>query len=212
MFTPRRAQEIEPFGSVIPMPIAVAENTRRESAENLNQLLADTITLRDLYKCRALGVGLLPWSSLSAALLAGVLLDTGDGRRASEFVRQRIAAPRAQLEAYEALCESLGVPPADVALAWLLHNPAVTAPIIGARTPQQLRGALRALELRLDDETLRRLDEIWPGPGGEAPKAYAGSSVTRRSEQGGLARLLRVWAVRLLGRMGQSFFPTGSRM
>jgi starvation-inducible DNA-binding protein len=46
----QRAHEIQAFGSVVPMPIALAEDTRRASADNINQLLADTITLRDLYK------------------------------------------------------------------------------------------------------------------------------------------------------------------
>src|SRR5438445_9554163 len=48
--TGQRAHEIQAFGSVVPMPIALAEDTRRASADDLNQLLADTITLRDLYK------------------------------------------------------------------------------------------------------------------------------------------------------------------
>jgi aryl-alcohol dehydrogenase-like predicted oxidoreductase len=78
-----------------------------------------------------------------------------------------------QLEAYETLCKELGEKPADLALAWLLGNPAVTAPIIGPRTMAQLEGSLRALELELSAETLQKLDEIWPGPGGEAPEAYA---------------------------------------
>jgi aryl-alcohol dehydrogenase-like predicted oxidoreductase len=60
-----------------------------------------------------------------------------------------------------------------VALAWLLHNPVVTAPIVGPRTLNQLEGNLRALEIKLSDEVLKRLDEIWPGPGGDAPEAYA---------------------------------------
>src|ERR1700688_3405017 len=63
--------------------------------------------------------------------------------------------------------------PAAVALAWLLHNPIVTAPIIGPRTIGQLESALRATEITLAEETLKRLDEIFPGPGGEAPEAYA---------------------------------------
>jgi len=67
----------------------------------------------------------------------------------------------------------VGENPADVGLAWLLGNPAVTAPIIGPRTMAQLEGSLRALELELSAETLQKLDEIWPGPGGEAPEAYA---------------------------------------
>ena len=63
-------------------------------------------------------------------------------------------------------------------LAWLLHQPGVTGPIIGPRTVEQLDGALRALEVTLDDDALRRLDEIFPGPGGAggtntAPEAYA---------------------------------------
>ena len=64
-------------------------------------------------------------------------------------------------------------PPAAIALAWLLNNPAVTAPIIGPRTIEQLDSALRATEIRLSEETLKKLDEIFPGPGGEAPTAYA---------------------------------------
>ena len=58
-------------------------------------------------------------------------------------------------------------------IAWLLVNPAVTAPIIGPRTIEQLRGSLRALEIEIDDDTMNRLDEIFPGPGGPAPEAYA---------------------------------------
>jgi aryl-alcohol dehydrogenase-like predicted oxidoreductase len=77
------------------------------------------------------------------------------------------------MEAYEAFCQELGEEPADVALAWLLHNPAVTAPIIGPRTMEQLQGSLRAVEIQLAEDAMRRLDEIWPGPGGEAPNAYA---------------------------------------
>ena len=67
----------------------------------------------------------------------------------------------------------MGEQPADVALAWLLHNPVVTAPIIGPRTMEQLQGSLRALEIKLSDDILKKLDEIWPGPGGQAPEAYA---------------------------------------
>src|SRR6202034_2192686 len=48
--TGQKARELQAFGTVVPMPISLAEDTRRESAANLNQVLADTITLRDLYK------------------------------------------------------------------------------------------------------------------------------------------------------------------
>jgi aryl-alcohol dehydrogenase-like predicted oxidoreductase len=80
---------------------------------------------------------------------------------------------KGQLDTYEALCDELGSPPATVALAWLLNNPVVTAPIIGPRTMEQLEGSLPALDLELEAETLDKLDEIWPGPGGAAPEAYA---------------------------------------
>jgi aryl-alcohol dehydrogenase-like predicted oxidoreductase len=85
----------------------------------------------------------------------------------------RIDQHRHQLEEYEALCQQIGEAPAVVALAWLLQNPSVTAPIVGPRIREQLTGAMRALEISLSAETNRRLDEIWPGSGGEAPQAYA---------------------------------------
>jgi aryl-alcohol dehydrogenase-like predicted oxidoreductase len=91
----------------------------------------------------------------------------------SEGVQKQIEAKRPQLERYEALCREIDEAPATVALAWLLHNPVVTAPIIGPRTIEQLESAVRATEITLDEATLARLDEIFPGPGGEAPKAYA---------------------------------------
>jgi aryl-alcohol dehydrogenase-like predicted oxidoreductase len=89
------------------------------------------------------------------------------------LLQQRIDRLRPQLQAYEALCDEIGQTPADVALAWLLHNPVVTAAISGPRTVEQLRQNLKAPSVTLSGETLAKLDEIWPGPGGEAPVAYA---------------------------------------
>jgi NDP-hexose 2,3-enoyl reductase len=80
---------------------------------------------------------------------------------------------RPQVEAYEALCAEIGEDPAEVGLAWLLHQPAVTAPIVGPSSLSQLDGALHALEITLDSDVLERLDKIFPGPGGPAPEAYA---------------------------------------
>jgi aryl-alcohol dehydrogenase-like predicted oxidoreductase len=115
----------------------------------------------------------IPWSPLAGGLLGGVLQKIEGGRRASTSVREELAEHRDAIEAYEKLCADLGEGPADVALAWLLANPVVTAPIIGPRTLEQLEGSMRALEITLDDDTMRRLDEIFPGPGGPAPEAYA---------------------------------------
>jgi NDP-hexose C3-ketoreductase / dTDP-4-oxo-2-deoxy-alpha-D-pentos-2-ene 2,3-reductase len=143
------------------------------SEQSYYNLTARTIELEVIPSCRAHGVGLIPWSPLAGGLLGGVLGKITGGRRASDRQRAAIEKHRAALEAYEGLCRELGEAPADVALAWLLHQPAVTAPILGPRTIEQLTGSLRALEIQLDAQTLERLDKIWPGPGGEAPEAYA---------------------------------------
>jgi aryl-alcohol dehydrogenase-like predicted oxidoreductase len=143
------------------------------SEQSLYNLSARTIELEVIPACRRFGLGLIPWSPLAGGLLGGVLAKTDQGRRAKENVQKQIQTHRSQLEAYENLCADLGEKPADVALAWLLKNPAVTAPIIGPRTITQLNESLRAFEIKLTEETMKKLDEIWPGPGGEAPKAYA---------------------------------------
>ena len=143
------------------------------SEQSLYNLTARTVELEVLPSCRAHGLGVIPWSPLAGGLLGGALGKLAEGRRATDRQRQAIERQRSQLEAYEGLCREMGEAPADVALAWLLRRPEVTAPIIGPRTMDQLTGSLRALELTLDAQTLERLDRIWPGPGGEAPEAYA---------------------------------------
>jgi aryl-alcohol dehydrogenase-like predicted oxidoreductase len=143
------------------------------SEQSLYNLSARTVELEVVPACRTLGLGLLPWSPLAGGLLGGALAGAREGRRASERQRAIVEKHRTRLEAYEALCREIGAAPADVALAWLLHNPVVTAPIIGPRTLAQLSDGLRALELTLSADTLASLDRIWPGPGGEAPEAYA---------------------------------------
>ena len=143
------------------------------SEQSLYNLTARTVELEVLPSCRAHGLGVIPWSPLAGGLLGGALGKLAEGRRATDRQRQAIERQRSQLEAYEGLCREMGEAPADVALAWLLRRPEVTAPIIGPRTMDQLTGSLRALELTLDAQTLERLDRIWPGPGGDAPEAYA---------------------------------------
>jgi aryl-alcohol dehydrogenase-like predicted oxidoreductase len=135
--------------------------------------LADrAIELEVIPACRAYGLGLLPWQPLKGGLLAGALASASSGR--AEPARQReIERYRPQLEAYEQFCRELGEAPANVALAWLLHNSAVPAVIPGPETLDQLTGSLRALSITLSADALARLDAIWPGPGGEAPEAYA---------------------------------------
>lgn len=143
------------------------------SEQSLYNLNARMIELELIPACRHFGLGIIPWSPLAGGLLGGVLQKANEGRRAGEHNQQRVDKQRSQLEAYEALCQQIGEAPANVALAWLLHNPVVTAPIIGPRTMQQFEDSLRAVEITLAPETLTKLNEIWPGPGGEAPEAYA---------------------------------------
>ncbi len=118
------------------------------------------------------GLGLIPWSPLDGGLLGGALQKMNAGRRMGEEFEKRVEKNRDKLERYEALCAKIGHAPGEVALAWLLHNPLVTAPIIGPRTLEQLESAVRATEIALDAETMAKLDEIFPGPG-IAPNAYS---------------------------------------
>ena len=143
------------------------------SEQSLYNLNARMIELEVIPTCKHYGLGLIPWSPLAGGLLGGILEKTEQGRRASEDIQKDIEKFRPRLEAYEAFCRDLGEKPADVGLAWLLKNPVVTAPIIGPRTLEQLDGTLRALELILSEDALKKLDEIFPGPGGQAPEAYA---------------------------------------
>jgi len=143
------------------------------SEQSIYNLKTRTVELEVIPACRAYGLGLILWSPLGGGLLAGALRKAAEGRRANAGLQAQIEQHRGQLEAYEALCAELGEDPADVGLAWLLSNPVVTAPIVGPRTVAQLEGSLRALEIKLADEIIKRLDAIWPGPGGEAPEAYA---------------------------------------
>jgi len=142
------------------------------SEQSVYNLTNRTVELEVLPACRAYGLGVIPWSPLAGGLLGG-RTSTGDTAR-RKSVQPRYERIRPQLERWEKFCADLGEEPSAVALAWLLHQKGVTGPIIGPRTLEQLEGAsLRAVDLALDETTLETLDEIFPGPGGRAPEAYA---------------------------------------
>ena len=144
------------------------------SEQSHYNLLVRTVELEVLPACEHYGLGVIPWSPLSGGLLGGVLGKDATARRQSPAALKRIEKLRPQLEQWEALCAGLGEAPAAVALAWLLRQPTVTCPIIGPRTMDQLEGAsLRALDIKLEPDTLAQIDEIFPGPGGTAPEAYS---------------------------------------
>ncbi len=160
--------------------IAQAQETARArrflglvSEQSLYNLNARTIELEVVPACRAYGLGLIPWSPLAGGLLGGAAQKAKEGRRAGKEMQDELKQHLAKLKAYETLCRRWEEKPADVALAWLLHNPIVTAPIIGPRTREQLDGSLHALKIKLGKAQLEELDKIFPSPGGEAPEAYA---------------------------------------
>jgi aryl-alcohol dehydrogenase-like predicted oxidoreductase len=144
------------------------------SEQSIYNLLTRTVELEVLPACQDYGLGVIPWSPLHGGLLGGIIRKTEQGkRRLTGRAKDTLKGNRKAIKAWEDLCDELGEQPADVALAWLLHQPAVTAPIIGPRTMEQLDGAQRALKVRLTKDVLAQLDEIFPGPGGPAPEAYA---------------------------------------
>jgi NDP-hexose 2,3-enoyl reductase len=119
------------------------------------------------------GLGVIAWSPLARGLLGGVLSkEDRSGRTGSQNARDELRKHQTQIEKYEAFCKELGEDPAVVGLAWLLRQPALTAPISGPRTLAQLQTNLRAVETSLSDEAAAKLDKIFPGPG-PAPDAWA---------------------------------------
>lgn len=149
------------------------------SEQSKYHLLCRYPELEVIPACEQYGLGLIPWSPLASGVLGGALKKATEGRRAQGGVQAEIEKHRPALEKWEALCGELGENPANVALAWLLSNKVVTAPIIGPRTIEQLDDTLRTLEIKLDADTLKKIDDIFPAVGlfgntsKPAPEAYA---------------------------------------
>jgi aryl-alcohol dehydrogenase-like predicted oxidoreductase len=150
------------------------------SEQSIYNLLSRWVELEVLPAAKEYGIGIIPWSPLQGGLLSGALRKQREGtgsRSSSERSAAGLEQHRTALEAYEKLCADLGHDPAEVGLAWLLAQEGVTAPIVGPRTGEQLDSGLRALELHLDDETLGKLDELFPAPfpngSKPAPEGYA---------------------------------------
>ncbi|MFG1948890.1 aldo/keto reductase [Nonomuraea sp. NPDC048826] len=142
------------------------------SEQSHYNLLTRAVELEVLPACEDYGLGVIPWSPLAGGLLGGVLRKIDKGRSASDTMLRELEKHRDKIERYEKFCDELGEDPAHVGLAWLLKQRAVTAPIIGPRTLEQLDGTMRTLEIELDGEALAKLDEIFPGHR-TAPEDYA---------------------------------------
>ncbi|MEV0394494.1 aldo/keto reductase [Polymorphospora rubra] len=148
------------------------------SEQAIYNLFTRHIELEVIPAAQHYGIGIIPWSPLHGGLLGGAIRKLAEGgaeRAKSGRAAEALAEHRPTVEAYEKLCADLGHDPADVALAWLLSRPGVTAPIIGPRTVEQLDKSLGALEVTLSDDVLARLDELFPpvGKGGPGPEAWA---------------------------------------
>ncbi|MDQ1546692.1 MAG: hypothetical protein QOH69_1596, partial [Actinomycetota bacterium] len=160
--------------------IATAQEAARKrnsvglvSEQSLYNLITRDLEVEVLPAAQANGLGVIPWSPLQGGLLGGVLKKQHEGKRRLEGrAAESLEKMRGQIERYEAFADELGHAPGDIALAWLLHQPAVTAPIVGPRTQEQLDSAIRALDVKLDADALVKLDEIFPGKK-PAPENYA---------------------------------------
>lgn len=143
------------------------------SEQSIYNLLTRDIELEVIPSAMSNGLGIIPWSPLHGGLLGGVVRKERDGMRRREGrAAETLATHRGAIEKYEDLADELGYEPGAVGLAWLLHQPAVAAPIIGPRTMDQLDASFGALDVILDTGALARLDEIFPGRK-TAPEDYA---------------------------------------
>jgi 1-deoxyxylulose-5-phosphate synthase len=112
--------------------------------------------------CAAEGVGVLPWSPLARGRLTRAWEEDTQRSRSDEFGRSlydTASSDRTVVERVAEVAETRGVPRAQVALAWVLHNPVVTAPIVGAGRPGHIEDAVAAVGLRLEDDEVARLEE-----------------------------------------------------
>ncbi|HEY0814880.1 MAG TPA: aldo/keto reductase [Pseudonocardia sp.] len=144
-----------------------------------------------------LGLGVIPWSPLGSGVLTGKysradLADAGSVASASG-TRRDVAAGNGALternlgiaEVVTKVAAELGVTPAQAAIAWTLRNPAVTAPILGVRTPSQLDDNLGALDVEFDAAQLSALNEVSAVDLG-FPHEFLARAMTRAVMSGGV--------------------------
>jgi aryl-alcohol dehydrogenase-like predicted oxidoreductase len=113
--------------------------------------------------CAEEGIGVIPWSPLARGRLTREWDETTARSETDEFGRTLYGgdADRAVVDAVTEVANARGVPRAQVALAWLLAKPVVTAPIVGATKPHHIDDAVAAVDLELSDDEVRRLEEAY---------------------------------------------------
>ena len=143
-----------------------AATTRFVSMQNHYNLVYREEEREMIPQCIDQGIGLLPWSPLARGLLAGNRTREGERRtvraQTDPFGDSLYTSPEqdyAVVDRAAEVADGIGAPAAQVALAWLLQRPGVTAPIVGATKPEHLEDAVAAERLSLDDDTIARLEE-----------------------------------------------------
>jgi aryl-alcohol dehydrogenase-like predicted oxidoreductase len=148
----RRAEKIAPVTSLQP-PYSLI---RREIEPEI------------LPYCRSNGIGVIVYSPMASGLLTGAMtreraakLPNSDWRsRDIEFVEPKLSKNLALVERLREVGEEYGRPPGQVAIAWILRNPAVTAAIVGARNAEQVEKNVGAVELQLTDEDVEEIEGV----------------------------------------------------
>jgi 1-deoxyxylulose-5-phosphate synthase len=139
--------------------------TRFVSMQNYYNLLYREEEREMIPQCIDQGVGVIPWSPLARGTLAGTRTREGERRTTranSDPFGDSLYQNRADFDVVDAVASvaaTRGVPPAQVALAWLLSRPGVTAPIVGATKPSHIEDALAAVQLDLTEDEMRLLEE-----------------------------------------------------
>ncbi|MDL2220589.1 aldo/keto reductase [Eubacteriales bacterium OttesenSCG-928-N14] len=133
-------------------------------------LLKRQAEMEVLPTCKELGIGVMIWSPRASGRLARNMLKPPEpnSRSSRHVIDDQL---HEKLTAYSQLCQDYGYIEADVAVAWMMQNDAITCPIIGVRTIEQLDCVERILDIKFDDAFNDRLDEIFPSPG-LAPDSY----------------------------------------
>lgn len=148
--------------------------------QTMYNLLCRWAELEVLPAAQDMGIGVIPYMPLAGGILTGKGQSETDSRTASVENEYGISVSSEQIKAYQSLCSDLGESPVAVAIAWTLAHPAVSSAIVGIRTLSHMDDLERASELKLDEGTLARLDELFDvnrgrpiRTGKSAPEAYA---------------------------------------
>ena len=140
------------------------ENARKRnfmglvSEQSLYNLTQRSVELEVLPSCKEYGLGFIPWSPLAGGALAGKPPDDTKSRRKSYGEIYNKFGD--QLDEYFSICQEYSIQPSQLSLSWLLHNPVVTAPIIGPRTVSQLEESLIVIEYEIEEDLMKKFGQV----------------------------------------------------